>query len=122
MQKFSLGDLSIYWFKNKLNLDQKATLCNTELCVTQGRFSCFFLVSLRISIFTLLEEIEDERGYPEIILSFPLYSRGGFGGYVVDNAVYALNLVYYAAGGGIENIIRYSRPIGGHKVAGHNRS
>ena len=61
-------------------------------------------------------------GFFKGVKSFPLYSRGGFGGYVVDNAVYALNLVYYAAGGGIENIIRYSRPVGGHKVAGHNSS
>jgi hypothetical protein len=30
------------------------------------------LGSLRISIFTLLEEIEDERGYPEITILFPL--------------------------------------------------
>ena len=32
----------------------------------------FFLGSLRISIFTLLEEIENERGYPEIGKLFPL--------------------------------------------------
>ena len=30
-----------------------------------------FLGSLRISIFTLLEEIEDERGYPEIFGIIP---------------------------------------------------
>lgn len=30
------------------------TLCSTQICATQGRFSYFILVSLRISYFTLL--------------------------------------------------------------------
>ena len=55
--------------KNKY---MKTTSCNTDLCVTQGRLFLIFLDSLRISIFTLLEEIENERGYPEISKLFPL--------------------------------------------------
>ena len=42
------------------------------MCYTRSFVSYFFLGSLRISIFTLLEEIEDERGYPEIQNLFPL--------------------------------------------------
>ena len=95
----------------------------TRICVLHKVVDfAIFLGSLRISIFTLLEEIENERVYPEIVKSLPLNSRGGFGGYVVDYAVYALNLVYYAAGGGVKDVVGDSRPVGGHKVAGHNRS
>ena len=55
--------------KNKY---KKTTSCNTDVCYTRSFDSYFFLGSLRISIFTLLEEIEDERGYPEILVLFPL--------------------------------------------------
>ena len=46
------------------------------VCYTRSFDSYFFLGSLRISIFTLLEEIEDERGYPEIRKLFPLGKSG----------------------------------------------
>ena len=42
------------------------------VCYTRSFIYYFFLGSLRISIFTLLEEIEDERVYPEI---FTIYSH-----------------------------------------------
>ena len=42
------------------------------MCYTRSLISYFFLGQLRISIFTLLEEIENERGYPEIVGLFPL--------------------------------------------------
>ena len=47
---------------------------------------------------------------------FPLDCCGGFGGYVVDDAVYALDLVYNAHGDLIEHVVGYARPICGHKV------
>ena len=48
----------------------------------------------------------------------PLNSCRGFGGYIVDYAVNALDLVYYAAGGGVKHLIRDARPVCRHKVAG----
>lgn len=47
---------------------------------------------------------------------FPLNGCGGLGGYVVDDAVYALDLVYNAHGDLIEHVVGYARPICGHKV------
>lgn len=47
---------------------------------------------------------------------FPLNGCGGLGGYVVDDAVYALDLVYDAHGDLIEHVVGYARPICGHKV------
>ena len=41
------------------------------MCYTRSFDSYFFLGSLRISIFTLLEEIENERGFPEIEVFIP---------------------------------------------------
>ena len=53
---------------------------------------------------------------------FPLNCGRGFGGYIVDYAVYALYLVYYSAGCGVKHVIGDSRPVRGHKIACHNRS
>lgn len=47
---------------------------------------------------------------------FPLNGCGGLGGYVVDDTVYAFDLVYDAHGDLIEHVVGYARPICGHKV------
>ena len=57
------------------------------MCYTRSFDSYFFLGSLRISIFTLLEEIENERGYPEISVLFPLFFV------VLLWLIYALNII-----------------------------
>ena len=61
-------------------------------------------------------------GFFKGVKLFPLDSCGGLGGYILDNAVYTLDLVYYSAGGGVEHIIGDSRPVCRHKVAGGNCS
>lgn len=102
---------------------KKTTSCNTDLCVTQGRLILVFSWVLSGYQFLPFWKKLRMRGFTlKYMKSFPLNSRGGFGGYVVDYAVYALNLVYYAAGGGVKDVVGDSRPVGGHKVAGHNRS
>ena len=47
---------------------------------------------------------------------FPFYCCWRFGGYVVDDAVYALDLVDDAHGDFIEHLVRDARPVGGHEV------
>lgn len=49
---------------------------------------------------------------------FPLYCCRRFGGYVVNYAVYALDLVDDAHGHFIEHLVRDSCPVGGHEVRG----
>ena len=65
------------------------------MCYTRSFDSYFFLGSLRISIFTLLEEIEDERVYPEIIVYlFPLDCAGWLWSEVVKHTVNAAYFCY----------------------------
>ena len=70
-------------------------------------------VILRISIFTLLEEIENERGYPEIKILFPLNSSDRLRGEVEKDTVDTLYLVGDAVGNmmeeGIGNLLDSSR-------------
>ena len=47
---------------------------------------------------------------------FPLDCAGGFGGDVVDNAVDVGTFVCYAVADLCKNVVRYSCPIGCHKV------
>lgn len=53
---------------------------------------------------------------------FPLDCCGGFGGYVVDDAVYALDLVYDTHGDFIEHVIGNACPVGSHEVGRCNRA
>ena len=48
--------------------------------------------------------------------SFPLDCCGGFGGYVVDDAVYALDLVDDAHRDLIEHVVGNACPVGSHEV------
>lgn len=55
---------------------KKTTSCNTQnVCYTRSFDFAIFVGQLRISIFTLLEEIENKRGYPEINSIIPTRSR-----------------------------------------------
>ena len=80
--------------KNKY---KKTTSCNTDLCVTQGRLFAIFLGSLRISIFALLEETHNERGYPEISKLFPLHcgkASFGFNRYIFNHYILSFFVIY----------------------------
>ena len=102
---------------------KKTTSCNTDLCVTQGRL--FLIFSWVLSGYQFLpfwKKLRMRGVTLKYLILLPLNCGRGFGGYIVDYAVYALYLVYYSAGGGVKHFIWDSCPVRGHKVAGHNRS
>ena len=88
------------------------------MCYTRSLISYFFLGSLRISIFTLLEEIEDERVYPEIRFLFPLDRSDWVWGEVEEDAVYSLYFVCDTLGDFMENGIGNFLYSGGHGIFG----
>ena len=53
---------------------------------------------------------------------FKFYRCGGLGGDVVENTVYAANLVDDAHGHLIQHLVRNAHPIRGHKVRGRHRT
>ena len=61
-------------------------------------------------------------GFYGLLQSFPFHRGGGFGGYVVDYAVYGFYLVRYAAACFIKYVIGYARPVRSHKVVRRDRA
>ena len=77
-------------------------------------YDCYQFVIKRL---IEIAETRINTGFFKQLDLFPLDGGGGFGAYVVDDAVYALDLVHYAHGHLVQHVVGYPRPVGGHEVA-----
>ena len=76
------------------------------VCYTRSFDFAIFLGSLRISIFTLLRGIEDERGYPEILSLFKFDGADRLRCDVHQNSIDTFDLVSDAVGDMVEQGVR----------------